>query len=162
METIQGKTDKNEIIHVLSLETDFSVGDTVKGIINWPKRYNTMRLHSASHIMEYFLLDKAQMERTSSFVNENADVSRYRIPEEEQPVHDGWTVELENKVNEFIGREYDVLIEENAEGYRTWKCGPIYEGCGGTHVTNVREIGRVEISFTINGNNMVVETILKT
>lgn len=32
-------------------KVDFKVGDKVHGKIDWERRYSTMKLHSASHIM---------------------------------------------------------------------------------------------------------------
>ena len=43
---------EGHIIHLVEEPEAFKVGDEVRGILNWSRRYRIMRLHSASHIME--------------------------------------------------------------------------------------------------------------
>ncbi len=160
VDMVPDKNNKWGVVHILAAEAPFQAGDKVSGTIDWQKRYNTMRLHSASHIMEYFLLMKAPLERIASLVDENGDVSKYRMPEPKQQIDDKLAEEIQNRINAFIAQEEDIVIEEDDKGFRTWKCGPIRDGCDGTHVANTREIGPVAVSFTIDGDVIVVETKL--
>ncbi|MEM2627996.1 MAG: alanyl-tRNA editing protein, partial [Ignisphaera sp.] len=43
---------KNVVVHVVEdLIEDVRVGSTVKGVINWDRRYKLMRLHTAAHMI---------------------------------------------------------------------------------------------------------------
>ncbi|WFO75675.1 alanyl-tRNA editing protein [Desulfurococcaceae archaeon MEX13E-LK6-19] len=44
--------DTGEVIHVIEeSEHNLSIGDLVKGVIDWDRRYKIMRLHTAAHIL---------------------------------------------------------------------------------------------------------------
>jgi len=43
--------ETKEISHVLDSAEGFSVGDAVKGVLNWPRRFRLMRLHTAAHLI---------------------------------------------------------------------------------------------------------------
>lgn len=44
--------EKNVVVHVVEdLIEDVRVGSTVKGVINWDRRYKLMRLHTATHMI---------------------------------------------------------------------------------------------------------------
>src|SRR4030043_98399 len=43
--------ETKEITHVLDDASGLSLGDTVKGILDWERRYRLMRLHTAAHLI---------------------------------------------------------------------------------------------------------------
>jgi misacylated tRNA(Ala) deacylase len=43
--------ETKEITHVLDDAGGLSLGDTVKGMLNWERRYRLMRLHTAAHLI---------------------------------------------------------------------------------------------------------------
>src|SRR4030042_2544266 len=43
--------ETKEITHFLDDASGLSLGDTVKGIIDWERRYRLMRLHTAAHLL---------------------------------------------------------------------------------------------------------------
>jgi alanyl-tRNA synthetase len=118
-------------------------GDSVAGVIDWDRRYRIMRLHTASHIMEYFLWRRfGYMERTGSFVDERKDRADY--------IHDGRLdperlKEVEADTNTFLAEGHLVTIVVDEEGLRHWSCGPVEMLCAGTHVRNTSEVGSVKL-----------------
>lgn len=138
--------------HLLAKEPNFKVGDTVQGKIDWSKRYPTMRLHSASHIVEHFLQKIAgpgKMLKTS--VNHKRDLTDYSLPFPAIEIQQ----EITRQANELISKNTPIHIETDANGYRHWRCKDIHMGCGGTHVKNTSEIGPVAIAFEDKGGSVL-------
>jgi alanyl-tRNA synthetase len=131
------------IVHVMEDPPGFKVGDVVEGVINWERRYRIMRLHTASHIMEYFLWKRyGYMRRTGSFVDEKKDRADYVHEDRLDPE----TLKgVESDTNAFLLEGHPVEIEIDDEGMRHWSCGPVEMLCAGTHVRNTGEIGTVKL-----------------
>ncbi|QNN21774.1 lysine--tRNA ligase [Planctomycetales bacterium ZRK34] len=160
IDTVPDPSNKSIIVHVLEDEAPFEVGQEVECAIEWDSRYRTMRLHSASHIVEYELLRIVDLQRITTLVNGIADISRYRPDEIDESQAVDLQKTLNTRVNDFISKLQEISLTTDDNGYRTWKCGPIVEGCGGTHVLNTREIGSVDICVSLTGDELVVETKL--
>lgn len=144
-------SDKN-IIHILESTPTFKIGDQVDGQINWEKRYKIMRVHAASHIMEYFLFQIfGSLKLTGSHLNEKYDKSTY---ESNEILDREKLLEVEQKSNDFIAQ--NLLIEtwpdEKRPHFTYWKCGLIQMPCGGTHPKNTSEIGPIKLKRETGGN----------
>ena len=158
---IDTQKEGDAIIHVLDSSPTFSVGDEVNGEVDWERRYRIMRLHSAAHIMEYFLWERlGEFERLGSRVDESKDRADYafegRLPSE-------GLKEAEEDTNQFLedGHEIEILSDPERPGIRIWSCGPIEMPCGGTHVRNTEEIGAVRLKRKNPGRGVErVETSL--
>ncbi len=132
-----------DIVHVLREEPGFGVGDVVEGVIEWDMRYRIMRLHTASHVMEYFLWRRfGYMKRMGSYVDDRKDRADY--------VHEGRLDQgmlrlVESDTNAFLAEGHPVIIEVDDDGMRHWSCGPVEMLCAGTHVRNTCEVGAVRL-----------------
>ena len=136
---IDGKT----IRHVMKDKPSFHEGDDVKGVIDWERRYKIMKLHSASHIMEYFLWKEyGYMRRMGSHVDGKKDRADYLHEERLDPEK---LKKVEEDTNIFLAEGHPVEIKVDDEGIRHWSCGPVKMNCAGTHVKNTREIGRIKL-----------------
>ena len=131
------------LVHIMEELPCFKVGDIVHGVIDWDRRYRIMRLHTASHIMEYFLWKHfGYMKRTGSNVDDKKDRADY--------VHDGRLdpdilKQVEEDTNQFLKGGHPVSITVDKDGVRTWRCGPVEMHCAGTHVMNTSEIGEIKL-----------------
>jgi alanyl-tRNA synthetase len=131
------------IVHVMEGPPGFDVSDVVEGVIDWERRYRIMRLHTASHIMEYFLWRRfGYMRRTGSFVDDRKDRADYVHEERLDP---GILKLVELDTNEFLAEGHPVKIEVDDEGMRQWSCGPVEMLCAGTHVRNTSEVGTIKL-----------------
>jgi Ser-tRNA(Ala) deacylase AlaX len=135
--------DDDRHVHVMEKEPSFKVGDTVHGLIDWDRRYRIMRLHTASHLMEYFLWNHfGYMKRTGSNVDDRKDRADYLHSKRLDPET---LKKVEEDTNMFIAEDHPVTITVDNEGVRTWRCGPVEMLCAGTHVKNTREIGSIKL-----------------
>jgi Ser-tRNA(Ala) deacylase AlaX len=131
------------IIHYMEELPGFMVGDVVEGVIHWERRYRIMRLHTASHIMEYYLWKLfGYMRRTGSFVDDKKDRADYIHEDRLDPVI---LKRVESDTNGFLMEGHPVKIEVDEEGMRHWSCGPVKMLCAGTHVKNTEEIGAIRL-----------------
>ena len=131
------------IVHHMENLPGFKVGDVVEGVIDWERRYRIMRLHTASHIMEYYLWSHyGYMKRTGSFVDEKKDRADYIHEDRLDP---DTLKKVESDTNGFLAEGHPVKIEVDDEGMRHWSCGPVEMLCAGTHVRNTSEIGVVKL-----------------
>jgi misacylated tRNA(Ala) deacylase len=154
---------ENEISHEVDKE-GLKEGMKVKGLIDWERRHLLMRYHTASHILSQFLyketgalitgnqlgLDKSRVDfslenfdrelmmsfenKVNEFLSENKEVKTYFLPREkamELPV----LSKLAKGLNPDIK---DIRIVEIKDFDVT--------ACGGTHVKNTSEIGKIKIT----------------
>ena len=158
---VDTKKKDSKILHILESTPSFSVGDKLECEIDWERRYNIMRLHSAAHIMEHFLWKRlGKIERLGSYVDEKKDRADYayegRLPTGELKM-------VEEDTNKFLddGHKIQILTEPERSGIRIWQCGDIRMLCGGTHVHNTKEIGAVKLKRKNPGRGVErVETSL--
>lgn len=153
----------DHISHELSKE-GLKVGDKVKGIIDWNRRYTLMRHHTAAHILSGVIFKEfgclitgnqlGLEESRMDFNMDNFEKNKFLI--------------VEAKANEIISKSYKVnksfiSIEEAKEKKDLFKLAKKLpssiekirvveiddfdlQACGGTHVDNVFEIGKIRIS----------------
>ena len=137
---------RDEVIyHLIEEPPSFRKGETIECELNWDRRYRIMKLHSAAHIMEYFLWQRmGVLKRLGSFVDDVKDRADYeytgRLPPNDIRL-------AEEATNIFLadGHKITIGIDPLQPGIRIWRCGPIMMPCGGTHVKNTREIGAIHL-----------------
>jgi len=144
--------------HILAKQPTFKIGDEVSGKIDWDKRYKTMRLHSASHVVEHFiyqLLGKKNILKTN--VNPKQDLSDYEMEFPNQEIQD----EITKKSNDFVSKNLEIAISVDDHGMHHWICDEIRTLCTGTHVKNTSEIGTIFILFEKKNDN-TTRVLVKT
>lgn len=133
------------ILHETESPLQLFLDRNVEIELDWGRRYRIMKLHSASHLMEYFLFQKlGHLDRLGSSVDEKKDRSDYSYEGRLTPKD---LVVIEEETNTFIGEGHDITIESipDQPGKRIWTCGCIEMPCGGTHVMNTSEIGSIKL-----------------
>jgi misacylated tRNA(Ala) deacylase len=153
------------VIHVLEKEPDFKVGDVVHGKIDWERRYNIMRLHSAAHVISAVLVknfgnvlftgsqiypDRARMD----FNIEKLDEEIVRIIEEKANEVVGMCLPIKSRIisREELESNPNLMRLADTSHYKQFKIFRVVEieGLdvqldGGTHVANTREIGKIKV-----------------
>ena len=138
----------DDVVHILDRESPFSPEQRVKGRIDWERRYRIMRLHSAAHLVFYAMKDVFGEEckpASSGLLDEKKDRSDYFF---DLPIDRAKLAEVDERVNGLIASALPIThaaTEEDPDRL-LWKIQP-YEplACGGTHVRNTAEIGRVKV-----------------
>lgn len=162
-EVVDVQKEDGEVRHYI--EGDFpEEGVEVHGSIDWDRRYNHMRMHTAQHVMSWIVLNMYEAETYSLQIQED----RTRLDFKPADFTDKDVEKIENGANSLIEKELEVEkeevpreeLEEQVQGGRT-KLDIIPDHidplraviiggedicpCGGTHVDNLKEIGGIEI-----------------
>lgn len=138
------KKDK-KIIHILGEKTRFDAGAYVHGKIDWERRYRIMKLHSAAHIVDHFFMKVfGEHKRIGSNIDESKSRCDYVYEGKLDPNMMKKAEELSNKL---FSEDHviETWSDEKNPSYRYWKCENIEMACGGTHVRNTKEIGKVRL-----------------
>jgi misacylated tRNA(Ala) deacylase len=158
------KRDGDLIWHGLADEVP-AVGATVRGQLDWQRRYQLMRTHTAFHILCGVVWRDYQAQVTGG----NMDTLSGRMDFEFETLRQELVKEIEEKLNIEVAaaRPVRVKILPRAEAFQIpdlirTKINLLPEGIsevriveiegldlqadGGTHVANTREVGRVKVA----------------
>lgn len=153
------------VLHELDRE-GLKAGDTVKGVIDWNKRYKMMRMHTAAHIITMAvqsIVPEALVTGGQLELDESRD--DYSLKE----LTPEMVQEIEKKANEIVQAGMGIQIRElpREEAFklpqlfklkdvlppsipmiRVVQIGNDLNACGGTHVKNTEEVGSIKITRT--------------
>ena len=138
----------DEVRHIIERASPLNVGQTVHGVIDWERRYRIMRLHSASHLVYYAMREvfgDGCKPASSGLLDDVKDRSDYLFDE---PLDREKLTRVEKRVNQLIveGLLIKHGVEPESEGRLLWRIASFPAmACGGTHVRNTAEIGRVSV-----------------
>ena len=143
-------------------------GDHVSCEIDWERRYTYMRYHTACHLVSNVLyrkanakitgnqieLDKARMdfsmedyspEKLLIFVEESNEIIKKNLPSTIETMSRAAVLEEPELARLAVG------LPKNLQEFRIVKIGDIDKQVdGGTHVNSLNEIGKIEMTKTIN------------
>jgi len=136
------------------------IGDKIKGVINWERRYKLMRMHTAAHVLNAIFfnelgaiitgnqkdLEKSRMD----FNLENYDVEEIK----KKIAKANEDIKKDLKVKSYYLSKEEVMKNpslhklakdiENREVYRILEIENLDTQCdGGTHVRSLKEIGEI-------------------
>lgn len=177
-DTVKDKENPTQIIHVVADPNQFSVGQTVHGVIDWNRRWNHMRMHTTLHLLcalikgdvtggavgaekgrldfniENGALDKDILtKQLNDIINGGHAVSTNYIDEEELDRNPDMVRTLSVKPPRGSGKIRMVTIGQTQS--------PVdRQPCGGTHVPNTRDIGAVTVTKIENKGKMNKRIIL--
>lgn len=161
------------IRHLIDGDFQFEVGTSVKGTLDWERRYECMRFHTAQHILSRYLqlnYDAITVGNQITPGKSRADFSPLESFDESMKA------EVENGVNKILSQDNDVIIKfmpradaieflgsrgyqvrylemvpKSVKEFRVISIGE-YDAasCAGTHVANTKEIGEIRIGKSKN------------
>ncbi len=153
--------ETGSIYHQLADETHgFEIGDKVTLTIDWDRRYKHMRMHSAMHLLGSLIpvpVTGGSLGAEKSRLD--FDLGDYQIDKDNLTLKINLLIDGAHEVE--FGEISEQFLNENPDLVRTMSVQPPrgagnirtvrikdvdYQPCGGTHVNNVSEIGRVRIS----------------
>jgi misacylated tRNA(Ala) deacylase len=155
--------EEGDVAHLLDSKPDLSVGDIVRGRVDWDRRYRLMRLHTADHILTAILYREKGALVTGGHIDPEYAKSDFSLERGEREVFE----EAIKKVNEIAssGIEVKIYFLPREEAMKipgivklAAKMPPTLEKLriveipgidiqadGGPHVRNTREIGEVKL-----------------
>ncbi len=169
-----------EISHEVEI-SGLKVGDIVSCELDWERRYTFMRYHTASHLISNILYNRANAKITGNQIEMDKTRMDFSMidysPEKLQAYVDEANSIIQQDLLitiEYMSRQ-DVLgkpelarlavgLPENIKEFRIVKIGDVdIQVDGGTHVNNLKEIGTIELTKTVNKgkNNRRMYFVLK-
>lgn len=149
------------VFHIVDGEGLWVPGQEVHGVLDWEKRYRTMRMHTAAHILSAVVNSETGALITGNQISPDESRVDFNL---ESFDRDKMSVYVD-KVNQAVERELDVTtyfmkreealanpgfvklanaMPPSLEVLRIVKIGDVdTQADGGVHVKNTREIGRV-------------------
>ncbi len=156
-------TREDEILHKLDSPPTFSVGDKVRGMIDWERRHRLMRMHTAGHLLSALFYTRANCLITGNQI----DVDRSRMDFNLESFDRSQIESLVDESNDLVGRDAPVktyfLPREEAlkmpELVKLAYAAPPAENQlriveiegvdrqadGGLHVARLKEIGKISL-----------------
>ncbi|MEM0164177.1 MAG: alanyl-tRNA editing protein AlaXM [Saccharolobus sp.] len=162
LDVVEVRKENNEILHKInSQEIDLQIGENIKGIIEWERRYRMMKLHTASHIIAALAYNKFGSLITGGHISpeyakddfnvESKEVLNELVDEANKIIKKGIEVKIY-----FLPREEALMIPaivklagRNPPEIPIWRIVEIpgidIQADGGPHVKNTIEIGEIKI-----------------
>jgi|SRR5689334_12382054 misacylated tRNA(Ala) deacylase len=147
------------IVHVPAAPASIPPGENVTARIDWEKRHRHMRFHTATHLLcaivphqtngcsitrDYARLDFDMVEPLE---REHLERELARLVDEAHDVRTIWITDEELDAKPELVRTMSVKPPRGVGRVRLLEIdGVDLQPCGGTHVANTREIGRLRIA----------------
>lgn len=145
IQVIKAEKQGLSIVYTLEREPNFQAGAVVTTQIDWARRYALMKLHFAAEvILEVVTHRFPEMTKVGAHIS--ADKSRidFEWHESVKPL----LPELQQQAQSVIDSHADIISDfsDTSEQRRYWKVdGFAQVPCGGTHLKNTSEVGRIQL-----------------
>lgn len=155
--------ETKEITHFLDNASGLSVGDTVKGVIDWERRYSLMRLHTAAHLLAAVMYRDYTALITGGQVDVEQAKLDFNLPKPDREVFEDAVTKANNEVRKET--ELKIYFLERTEALKMPGIVKLAERMppqvkelriveipgidlqadGGPHVRNTREVGETNL-----------------
>lgn len=150
----------DEVLHVPAAgEPALQPGEEVEAVLDWERRHRHMRFHTALHLLcavvpapvtgGQVAADKARLDfdiEMDRLVKEAIEEGLNRLVDEAHPVRARWITDAELDAQPELVRTMSVQPPRGTGGVRVLEIeGVDLKPCGGTHVANTREVGRLAV-----------------
>lgn len=158
---------RDDIFHHIGQQHQLEVGDEITGTIDWQRRYEHMRMHTAQHLVSGVVYENFNAART---VGNQIHTDRSRIDFNPIKFDEQMLQQLTQLTNQLIDQNHMVsdeqmtrqqvnaimpkertnmdLLPASVTDLRVVKIGQSLDlcPCAGTHVKQLNEIGHIEIT----------------
>jgi len=168
VEVIETIKKEDTLLHQVKSINNLKIGTLIKGKINWNKRYQLMRMHTALHLLCAVVplgVTGGQIGNLKSRLDFNADansINKEKIQEKLNQILKNdhriiyeWIESEELEKKPELVRTMSVKPPKTNGKIRLVKIGDIdLQPCGGTHVKKTSEIGSIIIGKIENKGKM--------
>jgi Ser-tRNA(Ala) deacylase AlaX len=144
LQILDSKRVGNLIYYTLPEGHGLSVGDEVTMTIDWPRRYNLMRLHFAAELILEIVTQKYGFEKVGAHIAEHKARIDFKSDTNISTLFDSILAEYNAIIasDKPIYKDYSDIEHQR----RYWKIdGFAQVPCGGTHVKSTGEVGYVTL-----------------
>ena len=152
------------ILHIVAAGTDDApalpaVGDKVQISVDWDRRYRHMRMHTALHLLGAVLrygvtggniaADRSRLDfdMEETVDKEAVTTAMQALVDENHPIRCRWITDEELEAQPELVRTMSVKPPKGAGHVRLLEIeGVDLQPCGGTHLRETGEVGRVRVS----------------
>ena len=163
---IDVKKSEGKIIQIVNKE-GINIGDKIHGIIDWDRRYKLMRYHTAAHILSTVIHEETGADITGNQLYTDKARIDFSLENFDREVMKSFEKKVNDLINKNISVSFRILNREEAfkipslcklrkelpENITEIRIVDIaddsidldHTACGGTHISNISEIGNIEI-----------------
>ena len=162
VEILKVLKENGEVRHYVS--SQIPAGSNVKGVIDWERRYKHMRMHTSQHLVSAVVADAYN----ATVAGNQIGAEKSRIDFHPAEFKDDDLRRIEDLSNSQILKELPVSFSVLPRKEAVDKCRPFrvnwekypeslkelrmveikgldFDPCGGTHVNNTKELGKVRV-----------------
>jgi len=145
-----------EIVHTLKEPVkDLAEGMKVRAKINWERRHKLMRMHSAAHLVYYYVFETyGKMHVKGCRIAE--DKARFDFFSPDRRLDREELDKVERLANSIVEANLPISnfpVEGEPEAL-VWVCGDMRIPCGGTHVRQTQDIGKISVKRNTRGRSI--------
>ena len=150
--------DGNSVLQLDCEDPASLVGKEAVCALDWDYRYFQMKMHTALHMLHCVMEElhgDAIVYPSLSTVEDDFAVNKYKAA----AVADIDFTAVEARMNELFSSDIpaETYADENNALYRYWKCMNWVIPCGGTHVKNLQEVGKVQLHTHTKKGNLSIQ-----
>jgi alanyl-tRNA synthetase len=144
-QVLEAKKEDKEIIYTLDENHGLQVGDVVKMMINWERRYKLMRLHFAAEVVLELVC-----QRFPDVIKVGAHIAqdKSRIDFEWNQNISSFISDLQQEAQAIVDANQEIIsaFSDEPNERRYWKIKEFSQvPCGGTHIKRTGEIGNIRL-----------------
>lgn len=148
-------TDGRPLCVLQEAAPELKAGEQVEMELDWAHRFAQMRLHSIVHLHHCMMEEVAghtlPVPRTSDLQDNGTALNRYETEE----IDESLVNKAHEKMLAVVASGAAIITRDDPEkiGYRYWESLGFTIPCGGTHLSDVSEIGNFAISYSKKKGN---------
>lgn len=142
---LEAKKDDKEIFYKLDDNHGLKIGDSVKILIDWERRYKLMRLHFAAEVVLELVCQRFfDITKVGAHIAQD----KARIDFEWNQNISSFIPSLQQEAQKIIDSNQEITsaFSDEANERRYWKINEFSQvPCGGTHIKRTGEIGTIRL-----------------
>lgn len=144
-QVLEAKKQNKEIFYSIDTNHNLQVGDKVKMVINWERRYQLMRLHFAAEVVLELVCKRfPAIKKVGAHIAQDKSRIDFEWDQNISP----FIADLQQSAQQIIDSNQPIISafsdEDNERRY--WKINEFSQvPCGGTHIKNTSEMGLIRL-----------------